>query len=156
MNKKPNYYKDFIIGYKIASLWSSHDSDQTDCEFLDEKFDITDFDDNANQTIETDCVKFIESNHDDLVEYADNVSYNSEECLSAYEVAGHDFWLTRNGHGAGFWDRNGIDDDLGNRLTDSCKDFGECWIYVNDDQTLSIWNYYYYWPYSYPVATITR
>ena len=28
--------------------------------------------------------------------------------------------------------------DLGDRLTDSCKDFGECWIYVNDDQTLSI------------------
>ena len=138
INNIPDFYKDFIIGYKIASLWSSHDSDQTDCEFLDEKFDITDFDDNANQTIETDCVKFIESNHDDLVEYADNVSYNSEECLSAYEVAGHDFWLTRNGHGAGFWDRNGIDDDLGNRLTDSCKDFGECWIYVNDDQTLSI------------------
>jgi hypothetical protein len=138
MNKKPNYYKDFIIGYKIASLWSSNDPDQTDCEFLDEKFDITDFDDDANQTIINDCIKFIESNHDDLVEYADNVSYNSEESLSPYEVAGHDFWLTRNGHGAGFWDRNGIEDDLGNRLTDSCKDFGECWIYVNDDQTLSI------------------
>jgi|11BtaG_2_1085332.scaffolds.fasta_scaffold43198_2 hypothetical protein len=138
MNKLPNYYKDFIIGYKIASLWSSNDPDQTACEFLDEKFDINDFDTDASQTIETDCVKFLQANRDDLVEYADNVSYNSEESLSPYEVAGHDFWLTRNGHGAGFWDRNGIEDNLGNRLSDASRDFGECWIYVNDDQTLSI------------------
>lgn len=24
------------------------------------------------------------------------------------EQAGHDFWLTRNGHGTGFWDRQGF------------------------------------------------
>ena len=63
MNKKPSYYKDFIIGYKIASLWSSNDwsssdPDQTDCDCLDEKYDIMDFDNDANQTIETDCIKF--------------------------------------------------------------------------------------------------
>lgn len=39
------------------------------------------------------------------------------------EQAGHDFWLTRNGHGAGFWERN---DKIGERLTALChekKDF---------------------------------
>ena len=140
MNTEKWHHEDFIIGYKAASLWSSfNDTEQTDyCEYLDEKYDITDFDNDANKTIEADCLKFLQANHDDLVEYADNVSYNSEESLSPYEVAGHDFWLTRNGHGAGFWDRNGIDDDLGNRLTDASREFGECFIYVNDDQTLSI------------------
>lgn len=36
--------------------------------------------------------------------------------------AGHDFWLTREGHGAGFWDRGlGV---AGDRLSDAAKTFG--------------------------------
>ncbi len=35
--------------------------------------------------------------------------------------AGHDFWLTRNGHGAGFWDRDELKEDgVGADLTDLC------------------------------------
>lgn len=38
--------------------------------------------------------------------------------------AGHDFWLSRNGHGAGFFDRRELEaDDLGDRLQASCGDF---------------------------------
>lgn len=37
--------------------------------------------------------------------------------------AGHDFWLTRNGHGAGFWDREGL--PFGEELTALCAVFGE-------------------------------
>lgn len=44
---------------------------------------------------------------------------------------GHDFWLTRNGHGAGFWDRGlGV---IGDKLTDACKAFPEVDLYVGDD-----------------------
>jgi hypothetical protein len=49
----------------------------------------------------------------------------------APEQIGHDFWLTRNGHGAGFWDRG-----LGERgqwLTDMAKPYGEAILYVGDD-----------------------
>ena len=42
--KEVNKLKDFIHGYKIASLWSSNDNDKTDCEFLDERFSVGDFD----------------------------------------------------------------------------------------------------------------
>jgi hypothetical protein len=45
--------------------------------------------------------------------------------------AGHDFWLTRNGHGAGFWDR-GLG-DKGDRLTDACRPYGSVDLYVGDD-----------------------
>jgi hypothetical protein len=38
------------------------------------------------------------------------------------EQVGHDFWLTRNGHGAGFWDR-GLG-DVGERLTTAAKVYG--------------------------------
>lgn len=50
---------------------------------------------------------------------------------------GHDFWLTRNGHGAGFWDRYyGADDprtENGRKLTEAAKTFGECDLYVGDN-----------------------
>lgn len=47
------------------------------------------------------------------------------------EQAGHDFILTRNRHGAGFWDR-GLG-DLGDRLTKYARDAGQFSLYVGDD-----------------------
>jgi hypothetical protein len=44
---------------------------------------------------------------------------------------GHDFWLTRNHHGAGFWDRG-----LGERgewLTAMAHPYGDASLYVGDD-----------------------
>ncbi len=40
------------------------------------------------------------------------------------EQIGHDFWLTRNGHGAGFWDR-GLG-PVGDQISAIAKRFGEC------------------------------
>ena len=45
--------------------------------------------------------------------------------------AGHDFWLTRNGHGAGFWDR-GLG-ERGDRLTNAAHVYGACDLYLGDD-----------------------
>jgi len=47
---------------------------------------------------------------------------------------GYDFNLTRNRHGAGFWDR-GLG-DAGDRLTDMCRPFGEWVLYLGDDDKL--------------------
>ena len=44
---------------------------------------------------------------------------------------GHDFWLTRNHHGTGFWDR-GLG-DVGDRLTDFAHAYGESYLFVGDD-----------------------
>ena len=44
---------------------------------------------------------------------------------------GVDFWLTRNGHGAGFWDRDY--GDLGDKLTAFAEKFGEQHVYKGDD-----------------------
>ena len=48
--------------------------------------------------------------------------------------AGHDFALTRNGHGAGFWDHDAGED--GDALTESAEWFGEFNIEINyyDDE----------------------
>lgn len=47
------------------------------------------------------------------------------------EQFGHDYWLTRNRHGAGFWDRG--DGDRGVALTDLAHADGSCELYVGDD-----------------------
>ena len=44
--------------------------------------------------------------------------------------AGHDLWLTTNGHGVGFWDR-GLG-DLGDKLTELCKQFPEVYMYAEN------------------------
>ncbi len=48
------------------------------------------------------------------------------------EQAGHDFWLTRNGHGAGFWDGD-WPEPYADMLTEGSKCYGEFQIYLGDD-----------------------
>jgi hypothetical protein len=45
------------------------------------------------------------------------------------EQAGHDFWLTRNGHGAGFWDR-GLG-KIGDQLTKEAQVYGEVHVWFD-------------------------
>lgn len=55
---------------------------------------------------------------------------------SAEAAFGHDFALTRNGHGVGFWDRSdeGLPQFLGDALTRVCqKHFKESDLYIGDD-----------------------
>ena len=70
-----------------------------------------------------DVVSFVEANQSDL------------ENLDPGQI-GHDFWLTRNRHGAGFWDR-GLG-DVGDRLTKAAHAFGESDLYVGDDGNLYV------------------
>lgn len=60
----------------------------------------------------------------------------ARDCVQFYNVyrdfigknltqAGHDFWLTKNGHGAGFWDRPEIWGDRADELTRACELMGE-------------------------------
>lgn len=54
---------------------------------------------------------------------------------SAETAFGHDFALTRNGHGVGFWDREheGLPRELGEALSKVCESFGEFNLYLMDD-----------------------
>lgn len=48
------------------------------------------------------------------------------------EQAGRDFWLTRQGHGAGFWDREVLERrNLGRKLSDVAQRFGEAYVETN-------------------------
>ena len=64
---------------------------------------------------------------------ADCTRFQAENDLSERDDkhGGHDFWLTRCGHGAGFWD--GDWPETGDTLTEACKAYGEVYLYVGDD-----------------------
>lgn len=47
------------------------------------------------------------------------------------ERAGHDFWLTRNHHGAGFWDR-GLG-SIGDHLAEAARVYGSADLYRGDN-----------------------
>lgn len=51
--------------------------------------------------------------------------------------AGHDFWLTRNRHGAGFWDGDWPEPEA-TQLTEAAHSFGEVWPYRGDDKRMYI------------------
>lgn len=87
----------------------------------------TSFDDDGDLAPETlqamrgDCGDFISRAGADLREYRERTG-----C-----TGGYDFWLTRNGHGAGFWDRDL--DALGDRLTAIAEQMGGRDLYTGDD-----------------------
>lgn len=77
-----------------------------------------------------------------ILEARDDCQKFQEKCgdliKSDLPGAGTDFWLTRNGHGAGFWDGDWGDD--GEVLTECAKSFGLSDVYVGDD------NQFYFFP----------
>ena len=74
-----------------------------------------------------DCAAFQQSYGPALAAACDRPGYDMAR-------AGHDFWLTRNHHGAGFWDRTKLDDgSLGTLLTAFAQTFGSVDAYEGDD-----------------------
>ena len=106
-----------IDGYMDCALWSSVDESGTP---LDDKYGLDEISPDLAAKMMSDCEDFTRANRADLL--ASNL---------ADSQIGHDFWLTRNHHGAGFWDR-GLG-DLGDRLTKACKAFPSTELYVGDD-----------------------
>ena len=62
--------------------------------------------------------------------------YSRIECYLSpdnIEQAGHDFWLTRNGHGAGFWDREELYGVFYSEMfTKIATSFGETYAVFNE------------------------
>jgi len=118
---------DFTRAYIEAALWSTNDeSNEQGGNPLDHNYTPEDIAPETLETIVADCKRFQEENAKDIAAGEDRLDYTTSE------RAGHDFWLTRNGHGCGFWDGDwpkGAED----RLTEASKAFGEVWLYVGDD-----------------------
>lgn len=117
-----------VEGYITSALWTTpipnEQGDDSDGYLLDD-YGSEDLGQGELDKVKETVRDFLKSNLVDVEEYLTHFDADH---------LGHDFWLTRNGHGAGFWDR-GLG-DLGRRLTDNCKPYGAVYLYIGDDGLL--------------------
>jgi hypothetical protein len=106
--------ENFLAAYIACALWSSEEETG---EMLQEDIAPALLD-----TMTKDCAAFEEK--------AGRLIGKGKE---RWTQAGHDFWLTRNGHGSGFWDRAEIWGEHAETLSEISRSFGECSLYIGDD-----------------------
>lgn len=106
---------EMLTAYIEAALWSSLDDNEKP---LDENYDLEDISKSCLAKMREDVADFLQECRDLIGD--------------DFAQAGHDFWLTRNGHGAGFWDGDWPEED-GKKLTSVSKGYGSFDLYVGDD-----------------------
>lgn len=114
---------DFVSGYIETALATSCDEDG--CA-LDTKYERSDIDPATLAGMLEDCREFLTKCQSWLKE---------EYYLRPHRMmqqAGCDFWLTRNRHGAGFWDGDWVK-PAASELTRQAQEFGESYLFVTAD-----------------------
>jgi len=107
-----------------------------ECTPLNDHFDWEDFTAEAIQKAESELNDFF--------------AWMESQCLTEVtacyaddDTIAYDFWLTRNGHGAGFWDGDYHPDKrcnvgLGLKLSDGAKAFGEQHVWIDESGKLHL------------------
>ncbi len=119
MNKTD--FDKMVHGYLTCLLWSELDNEGNP---LDDEYSISYVHSDSVKATEESCIKFIELSGDLL------------KGLEPSQI-GHDFCLTRNGHGVGFWDR-GLG-QIGDDLSAICEVMKSVDIFEGDDCMLHIY-----------------
>lgn len=113
----------FTLAYIECALWSTNDgSDERGGRPLDDNYGIDDIAADTLAEMVADCQQF----------QTDNADLMETMTLGDEGYAGHDFWLTRNRHGAGFWDGD-WPKEVADRLTAYSHAAGSYDLYVGDD-----------------------
>ena len=115
-NDESGYIAEILKGYLTAALWTNEELDEY----------------TINQISESSII----SAKEDIKNFLDKLEEGGLLLNLNAESIGHNFWLTRNGHGAGFWDKNL--GELGDKVSEICKEFGEKYTYVGDDKKIYI------------------
>lgn len=117
----PYSFDAFTRSYLETALWSSNDeSNEQGGDPMDKNYGLHDMSAQFLTRSEEECAAFKAENAADLDQMED-------------VRAGHNFWLSRNGHGTGFFDEDTIPEDAQDRLQDAAKAYGEVNLYVGDD-----------------------
>jgi len=133
----PNQIDTITKHYLIALLWTMPGED--DNENPGDDIDLADLPEETIEDAKADVTEFVDlcgALFDQAIECFDD-GYGKHPDAGSVEAAfGHDFALTRNHHGVGFWDRSneGLPKFLGDALTRVCqKHFQTADLYMGDD-----------------------
>lgn len=113
---KRRYAEDMLPHYLTCAAWADTPED------IEAGLDFAPY---VEEMALADCMRFVGINWELL-----------KDCQP--EQVGHDFWLTRNGHGAGFWDRPEVygGKDNAESLSDSARSFGQRYIFEHKGQLI--------------------
>lgn len=120
----------FVLEYLETALQLSHSFSEEkvdEDDLLSLGYDASDMSAQAWTEVLRDVRDFF-AKHGELIESA----YEGPSRYTAQEYAASDFHLTRNHHGAGFWD-GGWEAEAGRTLTEASHVYGESELMVGDD-----------------------
>jgi hypothetical protein len=121
--------REFVAAYLDVALWSScigsGHADPEDLSLQAAGYEIDDIEPVSKRRMIRDCLNFIANNSLWLAK------------AGTPEQNGHDYWLTRERHGAGFWDR-GYPAAVGKALTDAAHADGSQDLYLGDDDRVHV------------------
>ena len=121
-------FASFLDGAVDAAFWATHvHNDDDDLPQPAQEFPVTD--------TELTILRGTIAHHtrDWFIAHLADIT-RAADALGHFSHIGHDFWLTSQGHGAGFWDR-GLD-EIGDTLTDSVSGHSDIvGLYLNDEAT---------------------
>lgn len=113
----------FARQYLVTALWSSTDNKDLP---MDKNYGLSDIAQEALDKLVGDADKF-EEEQADVIDSAIN-----KDSRLTWARAGHDFWLTQNGHGAGFGDEDWPEPE-DSKLRQAAKKYKHRDLYVGDD-----------------------
>lgn len=121
--------------YLIALLWTMPGDDE--CENPGDAIALCDLPQETIEEAKQDVIEFVNTCgalFDQAMQCYDGYGRHPDAC-SAEAAFGHDFALTRNRHGSGFWDQEheGLPRILGEALTRVCKWFQARNLYIGDN-----------------------
>ena len=130
--KQHQYLRDMVRAYVNCAIWCGHvyESEEDEREGAnavpmdDYGYSEDDCAFNTWKRAVSDCRNFLEASA--------HIAHNWDA-----PQFGHDFYLTRCGHGAGFWDRG--KGEAGERLTDLCRPYGSVDLWVDPTDSKLYW-----------------
>ena len=117
---------EFATAYIVAALWSSTDDDGNPLDYEHCRDDIHP---DTLKTMLADCRAFYIA-HESAIHCDDGPT--GTDGSSQVAMAGYDFWLTRCGHGAGFWDGDWPEPHAA-ELSAAAESVGNVYLYLGDD-----------------------
>ena len=116
MKNCPPFLESFLTAYIECALWSSVDDRENP---MDKLYSAENIAPETLAQMQSDCLKFYSENELEPLAQREQIQ------------AGHDFWLTRNCHGCGFWDGDWPEPQA-TLLTTAAHEFGMSDLYVDN------------------------
>ncbi|UTC28485.1 hypothetical protein GURKE_04830 [Brevundimonas phage vB_BpoS-Gurke] len=125
----------FAQAYIVSALWTGvefkHGDPRADGDRAHD-FEPCDVRPETLRDMIADCATFVTANRATIESAIATGKVVCGPDFDEWGRAGHDFWLTRNGHGAGFWDGDWPEPQA-ERLSQAAREFGDYDLATGDD-----------------------